>query len=52
VIADGGKLLSEFDIDTTGGFFDLKGRIDILAIDKNGNLHIYDLKVSKNPYDK
>jgi hypothetical protein len=60
VIKDGGTLLSELDLDTMEDLegthakdaaIKLKGRIDIVAIDREGNIHIYDLKISKNSYD-
>ncbi len=61
IIKDGGTILSELDIDTMEDLegthakdaaVKLKGRIDLVAIDREGNVHIYDVKVSKNPYDE
>lgn len=53
VIKDGGRILSELDIDTVEeNHVQLKGTIDIVAIDSQGHLHIYDFKISKNPYYK
>jgi hypothetical protein len=50
-IKDGGTVMSELDIDTIQDNIHVKGIIDIVAIDKEGNVHIYDLKVSKNNYE-
>ena len=30
----------------------LKGRIDLIAVDGNGNAHIFDIKISKKPYEE
>ena len=29
----------------------VRGRVDLIAVDRSGNAHIFDLKVSKNSYD-
>jgi len=30
----------------------LRGKLDIIAVDKEGRVHIYDLKLSKDPYEE
>ncbi|MGV8961967.1 MAG: hypothetical protein ACOH2V_01120 [Candidatus Saccharimonadaceae bacterium] len=51
IIDNGGTLMSELDIDTDAdSSIPLKGIIDIVAIDSDGRAHIYDFKISKNPY--
>lgn len=47
-----GQLMSEIRISGVDKFGQLiKGRIDIIGIDSNGNVNIYDLKMSTNLYE-
>lgn len=51
IIGNGGTIFSELNIDSTEGLVDLKGSADIVVVDSEGNLHIYDLKISKHDYE-
>lgn len=47
-----GELITEIFIPSLVNDVKVRGKLDLIAVDTSGNAHIFDIKISKHPYNK